>query len=47
VAQYWFPLSGNAHKKQITDASGNQHNWQQNGKIDSTFVYGVNLGFAF
>jgi hypothetical protein len=47
VAQYWFPLSGDAHKKQITDAAGNQHNWQQNGKVDNTFVYGMNLGFAF
>jgi hypothetical protein len=42
VAQYWVPLSGKAHHNLI---DGN--NYQRNGAIDNTFVFGINLGFAF
>jgi hypothetical protein len=42
VAQYWFPLSGQSHHKQI-----NGNNFQPNGRVNNTFVYGVNLGFSF
>jgi hypothetical protein len=41
VAQYWFPLSGKAHKS----VDGNSYNF--NGKLDQTFVYGLNLSLAF
>ena len=37
VAQYWFPLSGKARK--TVDGSSYNHN----GKIDDTFVTGINL----
>jgi hypothetical protein len=42
VVQYWIPLSGKAHHSLI---DGNSY--QRNGAIDNTFVYGINLGFAF
>ncbi|MDI6800772.1 MAG: hypothetical protein QMD01_01750 [Thermodesulfovibrionales bacterium] len=41
IAQYWFPLSGKA-KKSI---NGNSYN--PNGKLDDTFVTGINLTFNF
>jgi len=41
VAQYWFPLSGDAGKA----VNGNSYNY--NGKLDNTFVYGLNLSMAF
>jgi hypothetical protein len=45
VLQYWFPLSGDASKT-IKDASGiNQFN--PNGHLDNTFVYGLNMTFSF
>jgi hypothetical protein len=42
VAQYWFPLSGNAAHKQVDG-----FNYQQNGRVKPDFVYGLNLGFTF
>jgi hypothetical protein len=45
IAQYWFPLSGDASRT-ITDRSGiNQFN--PNGHLDQTFVFGLNLNFNF
>jgi len=45
VAQYWFPLSSDASKT-VKDSSGiNQFN--PNGHLDDTFVYGINLTFSF
>lgn len=41
VAQYWFPLSSKA--KRTVD--GNSYN--PNGKLDDTFVTGINLTFNF
>lgn len=41
IAQYWFPLSSKA--KRIVD--GNSYN--PNGKLDDTFVSGINLTFTF
>jgi hypothetical protein len=41
VMQYWFPLSGDAGKS----VNGNSYNY--NGKLDNTFVYGLNLSLAF
>lgn len=41
VVTYWFPLSAKA--KRAVD--GNSYN--HNGKLDPTFVYGVNLTFSF
>ncbi len=45
VAQYWFPLSSDASKT-VTDASG-VHQFNPNGHLDDTFVYGLNLTFSF
>ncbi len=45
VAQYWFPLSSDASKT-ITDAAG-VHQFNPDGHLDDTFVYGVNLTFSF
>jgi len=41
VAQYWFPLSGKAERT----IDGNSYN--NNGKLDDTFVAGVNMAFSF
>lgn len=41
IAQYWFPLSSKA--KRTVD--GNSYN--HNGKLDDTFVTGINLTFSF
>ncbi len=41
VAQYWFPLSSKAKKT----VDGNSYN--HNGKLDDTFVTGINLTFSF
>jgi hypothetical protein len=41
VAQYWFPLSGDASR------SVNGTSYNVNGKLDNTFVYGLNLSLAF
>jgi len=41
VVQYWFPLSSKAKKT----VDGNSYN--HNGKLDDTFVTGINLTFSF
>ncbi len=41
IAQYWFPLSSKA-KKTVGGVSYNP-----NGKLDETFVYGMNLTMSF
>jgi hypothetical protein len=41
MAQYWFPLS-NKSKKTVNGVSYNP-----NGKLDDTFVYGMNLTMSF
>jgi hypothetical protein len=41
LVQYWFPLSG-AAKRTVDD---NSYNF--NGKLDDTFVYGLNVTLAF
>ena len=41
LAQYWFPLSSKA--KRTVD--GNSYN--PNGKLDDTFVWGLNITFTF
>ena len=45
VVQYWFPLSSDASKT-VTDKSG-VHQFNPNGHLDDTFVYGLNLTFSF
>ncbi len=45
IVQYWFPLSGDASKT-VRDSSGiNQFN--PNGHLDQTFVYGLNAILTF
>ncbi|MBI5050813.1 MAG: hypothetical protein HZC11_08090 [Nitrospirae bacterium] len=41
LVQYWFPLSGKAERT----VDGNSYN--HNGKLDETFVMGVNLSLSF
>jgi len=41
IAQYWFPLSSKA-KRTVDGVSYNP-----NGKLDDTFVYGLNLNISF
>lgn len=41
IAQYWFPLSSKAERT----IDGNSYN--PNGKLDDTFVAGINLTFSF
>jgi hypothetical protein len=41
VVQYWFPLSSKAKKT----ADGKPYN--RNGKLDDTFVTGINLSLSF
>jgi len=41
VLQYWFPLSDKAKRT----VGGNSYNF--NGKLDETFVYGINLTLNF
>ncbi len=41
IAQYWFPLSSKAKKT----VDGNSYN--HNGKLDDTFVTGINLSLSF
>lgn len=45
VAQYWFPLSGDAGKT-VTDSTGS-HGFNPNGPLTDIFVGGVNLTFSF
>lgn len=45
VAQYWFPLSGDASKT-VTDLTGT-HGFNPNGNLTDVFVGGVNLTFSF
>ncbi len=45
VVQYWFPLSGDANK-QVRDSTG-LHEFNPNGHLDQTFVYGLNLNLNF
>jgi len=41
LIQYWFPLSGEANRT----VDGNSYNF--NGKLDDTFVYGLNVTLSF
>ncbi len=41
IAQYWFPLSNKA--KRVIDG----HSYNPNGKLDDTFVTGINVTFTF
>jgi hypothetical protein len=41
VVQYWFPLSGDAHRT----VDGNSYNY--NGKLDQTVVFGLNMAMSF
>jgi hypothetical protein len=41
VLQWWFPLSGDAHK------TVNGVSFNPNGKLDNTVVYGLNMAFNF
>ena len=41
LIQYWFPLSSKANKT----VDSNSHNF--NGKLDDTFVYGLNVTLSF
>jgi hypothetical protein len=41
LAQYWFPLSSKARRT----IDGNSYN--PNGKLDDTFVWGLNITFTF
>ncbi|MCI0473453.1 MAG: hypothetical protein L0Y76_07710 [Ignavibacteria bacterium] len=41
LIQYWFPLSNKANKT----VDSNSHNF--NGKLDDTFVYGLNVTLSF
>ena len=41
IGQYWFPLSSKA-KRTVDGVSYNP-----NGKLDQTFVYGINLSMSF
>jgi len=45
IAQYWFPLSGDASKT-VTDSSG-VHGFNPNGQLRDVFVGGINLTFSF
>ena len=41
LIQYWFPLSGEANRT----VDGNSYNF--NGKLDDSFVYGLNVTLSF
>ena len=41
VLQWWFPLSGDAHK------TVNGVSYNPNGKLDNTVVFGLNMAFNF
>jgi len=46
IVQYWFPLSSDASKR-ISDSTGLHDFNQNNGRLQDTFVYGLNLNFNF
>lgn len=47
VAQYYFPLSGDAKRTMGYDANGNKIAYNHNGYVPNSFVGGVNFAFNF